>query len=281
VVEANLVPLGQQDGVRFWRGQLECGEERTDFHVLVPPHEAPAPFVLCLPILAGGQDLMWMVATSLAERGHIVAWSGRVASALRPGQRGPDLERLLRRTVIHNRMLLAWARRQPQVDDRRLGAVGISMGGIVGGILLAVEPSLCGAALCLSGGDLADLLMVSAEARAQSWREWRRSADGLLGSQLRREVALHVRSDPAALGPYVATDRVLLLSAMFDEVVPARSQRVLWESFGRPQRRLLPVGHYTSAVAFAAVLAAVDEFLGERFAAVAGDQPKAAAVAGS
>ena len=264
VVEASLVPIGSEDGVRFYRGRLSCGDEVAEFHYLTPETTEPMPFVLCLPILAGGKKLMWLVSLGLTHRGFAVAWTKRVASALKPGQRGREIELLLRRTIVHNRMLLAWARQQPDIDTDRMGCLGVSLGGMVGGIMLALEPDLRGGALCLAGGDLADLLVVSSENRARQWRRWRHLTDGTSGAELERELRQSLLSDPARFGPYVPTEKVLLIGGTFDEVVPARHQDLLWESFGRPERRLLPLGHYTSALGFGSIMGSVEEFLDRR-----------------
>ena len=264
VVEASLVPIGRENGVVFQRGRLASGDELAEFYCLTPEGTEPRPFVLCLPILAGGRKLMWLISMSLAERGFAVAWTKRVASALKPGQRGHDIERLLRKTVVHNRMLLTWARQQETLDPDRMGCLGVSLGGIVGTIVLALEPQLRGGALCLAGGDLADLLVVSSEKRARQWRRWRHIADGVAGDELRRELRGSVVSDPARLGPYVPADKVLLIGGSFDAVVPTRHQDLLWESLGRPERRILPLGHYTSALGFGSILGSVEEFLDQR-----------------
>jgi dienelactone hydrolase len=266
-VEARtLAPLGGQDGRTYWRGALTCGDEGIDFRLILPPGDGAAPLVLCMPILAGGEDLMWIIADGLAARGYAAAWATRVTSALRPPQREAELEALLRRTVVHNRALLAWARRQPRIDAQRTAALGVSLGGIVGSVLVATEPELRGAALCLAGGDLPDLLLRSGEDRVLAWRRWRHTEDGLAGSELRRQLRACLRTDPIELGPFVATERILLLHATFDEVVPRPNQDALWESFGRPRRLLLPLGHYSAALALWPVLAAVDDFLRGRFA---------------
>jgi len=264
VIEESFVPIGDEDGLLIFRGQLACGDELADFHFIRPANDPNAPFVICLPILAGGDFLMWLVATELAQRGYATAWTARLGSALSPPQRGPDLERLFRRTVLHNRILLAWARRSADIDRDRMGCVGISMGGIVGGVLMALEPGLRGGALCLAGGDIAGMLMVSRENRVVEWRRWRHLADGASGAELLRELREDLVSDPAFLGPYVPTEKVLLVGSSFDEVVPPVHQEMLWESLGRPQRDMLPLGHYTSALAFGAMLSRVDRFLGQR-----------------
>lgn len=265
VEEESLVPIGEENGVRFYRGRLRCADEVAEFHYLQPAGASAPGFVLCLPILAGGRALMWMVATNMAERGYAVAWAERVASALKPGQRGHELETLFRRTILHNRMILDWARSHADIDTTRQACVGISMGGMIGAVLLAVEPSLRAGALCLAGGDLAGITLASAETRVRSWRRWRHETDGTSGEELRREIRFEVVSDPALIGPYVDTERVLLVGSSLDDVVPPANQDLLWESFGRPERHILPLGHYTAALAFESMLSSVDEFLQKRF----------------
>ncbi|MEM7200085.1 MAG: hypothetical protein AAF628_07455 [Planctomycetota bacterium] len=266
VHEEALVPIGGEDGTRFFRGTVTAGVERADFFLLLPDGD-PRPFVMCLPILAGGEELMWIVGQGLADRGYAVAWTKRVASGLRAGQGATDLEEIFRRTVVHNRMVLAWARTQPEIDGGRTGCLGLSMGGMIGAALIAVEPTLRGGALCLAGGDLADLLIVSTEDRALKWRKWRHRHDGLGGAALRDELARELQSDPARLGAYVPTRKVLLVGGAFDDVVPRRHQDLLWEGLGRPERRLFPLGHYSAALAIGPIFGAVDRFLRRRFAA--------------
>ncbi len=249
-------------------GTLDAGWERTCFELVLPTAAAPAPFVLLLPILAGGEELMTIVADGLADRGFAVGWNRRAGSALRPPQRGPDLEELFRRTVVHNRMLLAWARRSPLVDGRATAALGLSMGGMVGAVLMAAEPDLGAAALCLGGADLATVTVRSAEPRVIRWRQWRAEADGAGPWQIGAELGDSLRSDPRHLAPYVATERILLVAATLDQVVPWPNQQLLWEAFGRPQRLCLPLGHYTAALALNPILDAAAAFFATRQKAV-------------
>jgi dienelactone hydrolase len=269
VVEESLVPLGGEDGVQFFRGRARAGDEVAEFTYLRPPGDAPRAFVLALPILAGGEDLMWIVANEFAQLGYAVAWTRRVGNAMKPGQRAPELDRLFRRSVVHNRIVLSWARRQDGIDPARIAAVGISTGGLLAAALAAVEPELAGAALCLAGADLPDLLLQSTEPRVARWREWRLAADGLGDLGLARELAREMTSDPLRLGAYVAAEQVLLVTADFDSVVPRRNQDLLWESLGRPERYSLPLGHYTAALALPAIVSRIDSFLDHR-ARVAG-----------
>ena len=267
VTERCVAPIGADDGLHFFRGSLACGGERAAFELVVPDgtdSSTPCPFVIALPILAGGQELMWFVAADLAARGYAVAWPRRVASALRADQRGPDLERLFQRSVVHARMVLSWSRDQPEFDAQRTGLVGISLGSMIGSAVLAVEPSIAAGALCLAGGDLPDMLMVSTEDRAVRWRRQRTERDALDRTEFARELRTHLVSDPALLGRYVDARRVLLVSATFDTVVPRRHQDLLWESLGRPRRMWVPFGHYTAALSISSILDQIGEFFDSR-----------------
>lgn len=245
VHEDYLVPLDSAG--RIFRGRLRCGDERPEFHLMLPASQRPAPFVVCLPILAGGKELMWWVAEYLADAGFAVTFSERVESAMKPHQDAEALERLFRRSLVHNRAILAWGRRQAFTAPGQTGVLGISTGGIMAGTILALEPELRGGVLILAGGDLPDLLMQSSESRIQRWRAARQAVEGLDEAQLLAKLRKKLHSDPALTAPYVATDKVLMVSASWDTVVPARNQEVLWEALGRPKRfKLLLLSHYSS-----------------------------------
>lgn len=245
VVEDYLLPTDRKR--RIFRGRLSCGEEHPEFHLQLPASPKSAPFVLCLPILAGGSDLMWRVAEYLARRGFAVAFAKRVESAMKPHQDAEALENLLRRSVVHNRVILAWARRQDFASAGQIGLLGISTGGIMAGTLLALEPEVRGGVLILAGGDLPDLFIHSSESRIRRWRTARQTAEGLDEAGLYRQLREKLHSDPIRLAPYVATDKVLMVTAAWDTVVPARNSDILWEALGKPERfKLLLLSHYSS-----------------------------------
>jgi hypothetical protein len=145
-----------------------------------------------------------------------------------------------------------------------VGVLGISLGAIVGTVLAAVEPRVAAACLCMAGADLGGLMIESAENRVEHWVAERCHRDGVtpevLASQLRKGLA----SDPARLGAHVDPDRVFLFTATLDAVIPRRNSDLLWECLGRPQRLMIPVGHYTAAAVFEKVLDDAARFLAAR-----------------
>ncbi len=268
VSEDYLVPLDGRD--RIFRGRLSCGAEHPEFHLMLPARR-PAPFVLCMPILAGGEELMWWVAEYLVDEGFAVAFGERVESAMKPHQDVSDLERLFQRSLVHNRAILAWGRRQAFVRPGQTGLLGISTGGIMAGTMMALEPQIRGGVLILAGGDLPDLLMRSSENRIERWRQARQEQDGLTEAGLLARLRQGLRSDPALTAPYVATDKVLMITASWDTVVPERNQTALWEGLGRPERfKLLLLSHYSSILDVIlptqAILGSSADFLRKRLA---------------
>lgn len=263
VVPPRLVQIERQDdGTET--GELDgAGEQvhftrwRTDQR-----HGGEPPIVLLVPILAGGEELMHSVAEGLVERGFDVALCRRVASALKPPQRGPELEDLFRRTILHQRVLLAWLREQAP-GPVEICVMGLSLGGMVGTTLAAIEPSIRGVAVCLSGGDLGDLVTASSESRVQRWRRWRHEEDGVGVDHLRQELRQELAHEPLRAARAVPTGTVLFVGGAFDTVVPEHHQDLLWEALGRPLRLTLPLGHYSAFLALETVLdAAAEHFRG-------------------
>jgi dienelactone hydrolase len=244
-------------------GELVCGDETIRFH-LQRTASAGRPLVLLVPILAGGREIMFALARRLVDRGFHAAWCERVDSAMSPPQRGPELEQLFRRTILHQRALLAWLRASPELAPSSTFALGISMGGIVSAVLAALEPELDGTAVCLAGADLPAIVLDSAEARVERWREWRFEADGLGSASLLQELRRHLLTDPAHLAAFVPVDRVLVVGTSLDTVVRPGHQQLLWEALGRPRRLTLPLGHYTAALAFDPIVTAITDFFDER-----------------
>ncbi|GAB4141450.1 MAG: hypothetical protein Fur0037_08300 [Planctomycetota bacterium] len=242
---------------------LIAGGESARCHAWIPDGEI-RPFVLLVPILAGGDALMRAIAKNMLERGFAACYCERAGPALRPPQRGEDLEALFQRTVIQQRMVLEWARSSDCVRGEDSFLLGVSLGGMVSSVVAALEPGLSGTAICLSGGDLPDLVVHSHERRVIAWRDFRRATDGLGDSCVREELAARLESDPARLAPFVETRTVLLVEAAFDDVVPAWNRAVLWEALGRPRRFTVPAGHYTAALLLNPILDAVAEFFSAR-----------------
>jgi pimeloyl-ACP methyl ester carboxylesterase len=246
----------QDHGGGMSTGRLTSNGETVRFRLRRQNQATTPPLVLLVPILAGGEELMDQVAQGMCAQGFDVAFCARVGSALKQPQRGRELDELFRRTVLHQRLLLAWLRGPENPSPPATFALGLSMGGMVTTVLAALDPDLAGVAICLAGGDLSSMVLSSTEGRVQQWVDWRFEADGIGHDSLQWELEQCLRHEPLAFAACIPTRKVLFVSAQFDTVVPERNQDLLWEALGRPARMKVPFGHYSSALAISSVLAA-------------------------
>ncbi len=213
------------------------------------------PAVICLHILDGNEPLTDLVCSVLASRG-IPAISfklpyygprglptGPIALAENPKlflgaikQAGEDI----RRTVD----LLA---SREEINPKRIGITGISLGGIVAASAAGAEPRLYRAGLLLAGGDLPRIIHHARETRMLSKMIRQLPPDGR--AEVEKMIAL---VDPLHFAPALrdrARDgRVLMLNAAEDEVIPRECTEKLAEALGIADRVvwLEGLGHYTA-----------------------------------
>ena len=72
----------------------------------------------------------------------------------------------MRQGICDVRRAAAWLASRPDVDREPLGVAGISLGGIVSSVVVAVDPSIREGAFLLAGGDLSTILWQMPEGKA-------------------------------------------------------------------------------------------------------------------
>jgi hypothetical protein len=181
---------------------------------------------------------------------------------LEPHLTPAEVEVRLRDAVVAARMALWVLREMNVIDAGQVHYVGVSAGGIFGGILLAVEPSIGRAVFVLPGGDLPRILEESEESSVAAYRAaWK--ARGVDLQTLRREFAQAVRTDPQRLGRFVEPARILLFLGASDTVVPAATGLSLRAALGDPETYILAGNHDTAALCFGFILRRSERFLFE------------------
>ncbi len=138
------------------------------------------------------------------------------------------------------RRAAAWLRSRPEVDPARVGATGISLGGIVSALAAGLDPQIDRAALVLAGGGLGEILwgMPEAAGYRSLWRLLGRTRDDL--------IALTRPVDPLTYAAGLRGKPVLMLNGNVDEVIPPGASVALWEAAGRPPIEWFDCGHYSA-----------------------------------
>jgi dienelactone hydrolase len=225
--------------------------------------EARRPAVIVLHILNGNYELERMLCTVLAENGVPAVMFFLPYYGERGGDRGRralldnmDLfTQCLDQSLLDVRRTADVLAARPEVDAGRLGVSGISLGALIAAASCGVEPRLQRAELILGGGRLKEIL-----ASARETRELRESMARLNPEQQARVDAALARVEPLnhaeALKRLASKDRLLLINAAEDEVIPPACTVALAEAVGMQDKVvwLQGMGHYTAMAALPQII---------------------------
>ena len=219
------------------------------------PSDPPRPAVICLHILDGNEPLTDLMCSVLALRG-IPAISfklpyygsrglpqGPEALAENPelfagaiAQAGEDI----RRTID---LLSA----RPEVDSKKIGITGVSLGGIIAAAAAGADPRLHRAGLILAGGDLLPIIYHARETRPLS--QMLQKLPAMERASIEAKIT---RADPLQFAPALRkraeAGQVLMINASEDEVIPKLCSDKLAKALGITDRVvwLSGLGHYTA-----------------------------------
>src|SRR5258708_285787 len=149
----------------------------------------------------------------------------------------------MRQAVLDLRRACDWMAVQPELDGKRLGVMGVSLGAIVGGLASAIEPRLTHACLVMGGAQLEHILYDSTD------RDAKRDRSAWLKAGGTRETFVQMIKpyDAATYAQRLCLRKVLMISAAKDEVIPRASIDALWSAAGKQQNIWYPCGHYGMA----------------------------------
>jgi len=226
------------------------------------------PVVMVLPMLGGGYALERHFANYFVSRGYaavIVRRDPRTSSA-----RVEDLNRLFKDMVIDHKRVIDWLETQEDIDSKRLGIFGVSMGGIKGALLLPLEDRIKAAAIGLAGGDLPYILTRTTEPGLTKRREQEMKERSMTLEQCEERLRGMLKYDPLNYAHYVDPKKVLLVLARYDDVVPIEKGLELKEKMGNPETIMIPAGHYSAVLSIPYIKSQSFDFLEKRFAEVSG-----------
>jgi dienelactone hydrolase len=228
------------------------------FYRAQPENGPPAPAVVMLaPLGDRRMTQMKRFARFLAARGigcalvtlpyHARRYPPGDTAArhfLDPNARGAV--QAMEQSVADVRTVVTWLGRQPGVDARRIGIIGVSLGAIVAHLAMGQDARLTAGVAILGAGDLGDLRRTSLTAR-------------LLGrsptAEPDAETAARIRQvDPLQYADRNRPRRVLMIQAARDLAIPPRDAQALWEALGRPPIRWVDTNHFGLGLAVDAVM---------------------------
>jgi len=186
--------------------------------------------------VADGLVTMWIeMPTQFRRRPHPSMPSGQVFLARTTAQ----LARNFRQSVSDARRALGVLSSRPEVDPKRVGLFGISLGAIVGAVTWSVDARPAAGVFVMGGADFPGIAL-----------------NGSLSGPFARKMGLkeaELRAAWAGLDPldYKTTNagkRAYLINVNSDTVIPRANALRLKEAFPDSTQVWLPFGHYTAIV---------------------------------
>jgi dienelactone hydrolase len=159
-----------------------------------------------------------------------------------PAWGGEDVNN--RRAIFALKTVVDFAERVPNFDASRIGAIGLSLGGITTALWAGVDPRLKAAVVVVGGGNLPYILSHSDEPNVVDMREKRMQAAGLQTiEEFEQILRSNVMIDPFYFAPQADHHRILQILAESDTRVPYVVQREMFQAWGGPQSITFTSGH--------------------------------------
>lgn len=221
-------------------------------HLFLPPGPGPHPCILVLPVMAApnvwietqfvkrfhkdGFAVLWLeMPYQFNRRVHPSEPSGQVFLA-RTGRR---LAANFQQSVLDARRALSWLAQRPDIDPKRIGIFGISLGAIVSSAVYSVDPTPKHAVLMMGGADFPNLIVASS--LTGPWMK-------KVGISAESVSAAWKGIDPLDYRTLNKGKRPLLVNVRSDTVIPTANALRLKEAFPDAEQVWLPLGHYTAII---------------------------------
>lgn len=259
-------------GVRVFRLQypspvVSATPENNTVHAeyYLPKGKGPFPGVIVLDITAGDQSLSRNLSTFLAQKGiaglfvQMAYYGPRRPAGSRLRLMSPDLNHTLaavRQTVLDLRLAAAWMSSRPELDGKRLGIMGTSLGSFMAALTGEMEPRLGRVVVLLGGGGFVEAYYDHPKA------ERYRTVYEALGGTKEKLAKLLAPVDPLTCAANLKERKLLILAGKRDDIVPPKMAETLWKASGEQKIVWYDCTHYGAIVYLASALDHIIEHFG-------------------
>ena len=201
----------------------------------------PVPCLVLLHGLGGSKEMLAGMALFAAKAGYaslLIDEYGQGARALggkrpaTPDAQAAELARTVRQTTVDVRRGLDYLGTRPDVDGKRIGLAGVSLGAIIGTVAAGVEPRIKATALISGGGDWPVILQNLAAKGALSGGRGAASVKGLDWDKLGARLA---PVDPVTFAPHIAPRALLVIGGRKDTTTVPQATQEVYAAAGEPK----------------------------------------------
>ncbi len=199
----------------------------------------PIPCIVILHGLGGSKEIMAGYALAMAKFGYASLVIDEYGQGERgplktvPGQEAGQLGRTVAQTAVDVRRGIDYLETRREIDAKRIGLAGVSLGAIVGTVAAGVEPRIKACVLISGGGDWGVILKTLAARNAtvggRTTAAFRKIDFGALNARLAPE-------DPLTFAPHIAPRPALMLGGRRDTTIVPQAQTELFEALRQPKQ---------------------------------------------
>lgn len=232
--------LGAVKFLRF--SYASTNGQRVPALLFTPPGASaahPAPCLILLHGLGGSKEMMSGMALDAARHGY----ASLAIDEYGQGERGPlhtpqgeqaeALALTVRQTAVDVRRGIDYLATRPDINTKRVGLAGISLGAIIGTVASGVEPRIKAAVLISGGGDwgliLKTLSSRSAVVGGRDTSAFKKIDFAALNVLLAPE-------DPLTFAPHIAPRPILMLGGRQDTTIVPQAQTELFDAARQPKQ---------------------------------------------
>lgn len=254
-----------------------------------PTGTETAPLVIMLHGM-GDQSVIpcRFLARNLARQGiasfilYLAIHSSRKSERLRKGMGNLSDEEwfeMYRTSVIEVRQVVDWASSRPELDEERLAVFGISFGGFISGIAMAVDERIRSGIFFVSGGNSGK---IAQKARSRIIRRNYRSSEAdyietqnnyarylaEVAEKGFKDVVPSRNSflmDTMTFAHLLQQRPVLMINAKWDVFIPREATEDFWQKCGQPEIVWLAAGHTSIWLWYPLIKRRMNAFLGSAF----------------
>ena len=220
---------------------------------------APYPVVLLAHGINGKKEDLFLLAVALARAGYASLVLDTAGHGERPRIGGkavmslsPDeFHMMCAQTIVDYRRAVDFVKTRPDLNGAKIGYVGVSLGGILGGVFVGDEPRIKTAVFWAAGGNWGKLLTTSqlngkpkTDAVPTTTTTVPTTPSVTAGKSATDLEKIMADVDPLYVLPQAAGHPLLFINGDKDVIVPTPCTDELYAAVKEPKKRIvLPGGH--------------------------------------
>jgi hypothetical protein len=203
------------------------------------------PVIIVLPILGGSYTIAKSFAAYFTQNGYASVIINR-QNEYKKLKNIEQIDTILRQMVFDIMQVIDWIETQEDLDNEGIGVLGVSMGGIKGLLITALDNRVKASVIALASGDISYLLTYSKERQIKEKKKKYMKDKNLTPEELYERLKDMIECDPMNYAEFINAEDILMIFAIFDQVVPYHKGRELREKIGKPETIYLFSGHFTA-----------------------------------